>query len=99
MPRPYDMPNNISGVNTVLEYSNNVINGWLTVLFCLAAVVAIFIICKTKFMKTSDSLLMANFLTFILSSFLWGAGLLLGKFVILFLTLTIISGLYSIFDS
>ncbi|GAH12135.1 unnamed protein product [marine sediment metagenome] len=82
----------------MFEYANRVTGGWHMILFLAASSLIIFGIMKIKQYRTSDSLLVSNFITFILGSFIWAAGLIAGKIIVLFLLLTLASGIYAIFD-
>jgi len=96
--RPFPQPNLSNSVD-VISYANNVTGGWLTILYSLAMVVVFFLILQSKGNRTSDSLLVSFMLSLTLSSFLWAAGLLAGKIIFILLLLTVVSGIYSIFDS
>lgn len=86
--------------NTVsmVKYANVVTGNYMTILWTMAMAILFFILLKRKDYRTSDSLLAAFFLTMVMSAFLWAAGLLAGKFIVLYLVLTIISAIYSAFD-
>lgn len=94
MPKPYADP----AINTsvgLFQHANSLIDGWFSILFIIAVTVVIFLISKAKFYRMSDSLLLAFFLAFILSTFLWAAGLLAGKIMVLWLLFTIGAGIYA----
>ena len=98
MPIPYPQPS-FNTTTQMMEYVKTVTDGWMFILVCIAIAVVIFIMLRTKMYRTSDSLLVASFLTLILGSFLWAAGLIPGNVVVLFLLFTMGSAIYSFFGS
>ena len=97
MTQPYPNPN-ITGIVGLVDYANNVAQGWITPLFLIVGMVSIFIIMKTKQYRTSDSFAIAAFIPFMLSTFLWIMGLLPGQYVTIFLALFVISMIFSLLD-
>lgn len=99
MPQPYPYPSAINGSVDILTYTNTITDGWMIILFSIALVVIMFVTLKNKNYKTGDSLLVSFILVTILNSFLWLSKLMQGKIVVIFLLLTIASGIYSAFDN
>jgi hypothetical protein len=97
MPKPYPDPS-FNTTTGLVEHVNTLTNGWASTLVCIAIPVVVFIMMKTKFYKTSDSLMVSFFFGFLLASFFWASGLLIGKIVVLFLLFTLGSAIYSVFD-
>jgi hypothetical protein len=97
MPAPYPQPAFNTSIG-MFEYTNTITSGWALVLFCIAMPVIIFVLLKNKLYRTSDSLVVAFFLSLMMSVFLWGAGLIASKVMMVLLLLTIASALYSAFD-
>ena len=97
-PRPFPQPS-INSTFDVIKYVNVVTNNWMTILFCMMAVIIFFLTLNHKGYRASDSLMISFYLTFILSTFLWAAGLLAGKIVVTLLLLALAASLYSVLDS
>src|SRR3990167_9781203 len=98
MPRPYSEPV-INTTIQVFQYANDVTQGWMTNLFAIACFIVIFMLLKSKYYRTSDSMLVSSLLTLILCSFLWAAGLIAMKVITILFITTIASGIYSALDS
>lgn len=98
MPQPYPDPafNTTTGM---IQYTNTVTSGWMTPLVTVAIFIIFLILLKVNRYRTSDSLLVSSFLTFLLSSTIWAAGLLEGRIIVLYLLFTVASALYSMFDN
>lgn len=71
----------------------------MTPLVLIASVIILFLIIRSKAYRTSDSLLVAFFLTTILAGLFWAAGVLAGKIVVIFLAGVVLSGIYSALDN
>ena len=97
-PQPYPDPN-FNTTEGLVKYSNEVTDGWITILFMIASAVIIFSMCHMKNYRTSDSFLVAFFITTVLGSFFWAAGVLPGKIMVIYLFLTISSAIYSVLKS
>ncbi len=97
MTKPYPDPV-INSSTDIISYANTVTKGWMTILFCMSAFILMFLLLKTKGYRTSDSLFASSFLTFMMSSFLWGMSALSGKIVLFFLLALVLSALYSMLD-
>jgi len=98
MGQPYPTPS-FNTSTGLFEYVNTITDNWSFILFLLAAVSILFLIMHQKGYKTSSCLAVSLFLTFVLSSMLWAAGLIAGQIVVLFLTLSLGAIVYSMFDS
>lgn len=98
MPQPYPQAS-FNTTTGLFEYANTVTDGWMMILFLVAAYVIIFVTMKVRDYRTSDSFLTASLLCLVLGSFLWGATLIAGKIMIILLAMTALSAIYSVFDS
>lgn len=99
MPQPYPTPSGFNSTVAMVNYTNTVTHGYMTPLALFAIwIIAIIIGFKTN-MRFSDNLFVSSFITFILGSLLWAAGLVAGKIIVIFLLLTVASGIYSVFDN
>lgn len=98
MPQPYPDPANFTGLGSVIRYSNTVTDSAMTILFSAACFIVLFLLCKAKFQRTSDSFFISSLLTLVLSSFLWAADLLAGKYLVIYLLAAVASLIWSMFD-
>jgi len=97
MPKPYPNPS-FNTTTGMYEYVNTITNGWATILIPIVACIIIFGIMKQQGYRTSQCFVVGFFISFWLSTFLWSAGVLAGKIVVLFLLFTIAGSLYAAFD-
>ena len=98
MGQPYPNPSNMTGLTDVIEYSNTVTGGYMTILFSFACFIVLLMILKGRMVRTSDAVSISGLLTLILSSFLWALGLLAGNILVIFLLITVAATMWSIFD-
>lgn len=93
MPQPYPNPN-MTTFTGFFEHVNTITQNLAVPMFCLVTTVVIFIIMKRKEeYENSSCLLVAFSLTLLISLLLWASGLLDGKIVVIYLVLTILSGI------
>jgi len=98
MPPPYQTPKINASVD-IIKYANTVTDGILGTLFTIACFVVIFLIMKSQFYRTSDSLAVSSTLTFILASLLWVMGALQGQILMIFVVFMLGSFLWVMFDN
>ncbi len=93
MPQPYPNPN-ITSFTGLFDYVNLVTEQLAMPLVCLVISVVVFILMKrSDRYETASCLLVAAVLGFLFSAFFWAAGILPGKIVVIFLLVTIASGI------
>lgn len=95
----YPYPQNITSIEKLIGHANEVSSGWLLPMFVLGLFVVIFSTLRARFYRTSDSLLISSFTTFVLTALFWAAGLLSGRIILLFLVLVAVTAVYSLLDS
>ena len=95
----YPIPNNITGLGGVFSYVNTLTGSWFITLMLIAIAIIIFSTAKRLGNRTSDSLLLSLFLTFVISTLCWTASLIQGKMVIILMVLMVLSGVYSMLES
>lgn len=98
MPRPYPEPS-INDTTGIFTYANTVTDGWFVTLISIVMIVVFYSIMKYRGYRTSDSLMVSMMLSLVLSSFLWAAGLLAGKIMVILLAMFLATMIYSIFDN
>jgi len=98
MGQPYPQPV-FNSTTDMFSYVNTITDNWSFILFLIASAAILFLIMHQKNYKTSSCLVVSLFLTFVLSSMLWAAGLVAGQIVVLFLTMSLGAIIYSMFDS
>ena len=87
----YGMPANISGIEGILLYANQVTGQWFMVLMVYSMFIIIFIILKARAYRVSDSLSISSFISLILCALLWGGGLVPSKHIMILLIIVILS--------
>lgn len=95
--QPYPDPN-FNTTEGLIEYTNEVTGGWITILFMIVSVIVIFSMCQMKGYLISDSLLTAFFVSTVLGSFFWAANLIQGNIMVIYILLTIGSAIYSVLE-
>lgn len=93
----YDLPN-ASGITGLWAYTNTVTNNWFSILFLFSFWLIALIAFKMKVYKTSDCLAFSSFLTLIIGSLLWAAGLLAGSIMLIFLSTLVIGVIWSFIE-
>jgi len=89
----------MTGLGGVFTYVNTLTGSWFITLMLIAAAIIIFSTAKRLGNRTSDSLLLSLFLTFVISTLCWAAQLIQGKMVIILMILMVLSGIYSMLES
>lgn len=97
MPRPYDMPS-INQSLDVITYANNIVDGWLCILFLVVAMVILIINFRMRQYKLSDCFMGASFITTILAALMWAMSLVGGNIITIFVILLIASTIWSVLD-
>ena len=95
----YATPNNLTGLGGVFTYVNTLTGSWFITLMLVVAAIIIFATSKRLGNRTSDSLLLSLFLSFVISTLCWAAALVQGKIVIILMILMVLSGIYSMLES
>lgn len=98
MPKPFRDPE-FNETTGMITYVNEVTEGWMTILVLIAAWLIMLIIIMRQGYKTSQAIMATSFMTFVLSTLFWAAGLVMGKIVTIFLLLTVLGTIYTIFDT
>jgi len=96
--KPFPDPN-FNTTTGFFTHVNSLTYSWGTPLVCFSIAIVAFVILKTKGYRTSDSLSVSTFVAFLMSTFLWGAGVMDGRWMMTLLFLAIGSLIYSIFDN
>lgn len=94
----YATPSNISGIQGILLYANNVTGQWFMVLFVYSLLIIIFITLKQRMYRVSDSLSVACVVSLILSAMFWAAGVIPSKHIMFLLILTVLSFIYTMIE-
>lgn len=91
---PYPYPTNISSVDGMYGFANEVTNGQLSSLLVFVFPIVIFIVLKKLDVRNDVNFATSMFLTTFLGSFLWAGGYLDGRIIVIPLLLTVFAGIY-----
>ena len=94
----YATPSNITGMQGILLYANNVTGQWFMVLFVYALMIIIFITLKQRMYRVSDSLSVASVISLIIMALFWAAGTVPSKHIMILLILTVLSFIYTMIE-
>lgn len=98
MAQPYPDPT-FGTASGLWSYVDVVMGGWWGSMVMLAFTIILFMLMDKRGYSTSQSLLAAFLIPTVLGVLLWGGGLMQGKVIGIWLVLTVLSFLYSLFDS
>jgi len=94
----YEIPNNMTGLNDMFIYANDVTSNWFGMLFGFSLPIIIFVLLRAKGYRASDSFAIASILAFVLGTLEFAVGILAGRYVIILLIFSIAGFVWSIVD-
>ncbi len=87
----YASPGNLTGLADMFSYVANTSDGLFPLLVIIVMFLIAFISVKIGGLETSKSFAFSSFMTFFLSSILWAAGIVPGRYIVILLVMIVIS--------
>jgi len=87
----WNNPGNITGLGDLFIYVSNETQGLFPLLVVITMFVIAFVSVKLGGLETSKSLAFASFISFMISSIAWAAGVVPGKIIVILMVFVVIS--------
>lgn len=91
----WKLPSNFSGLQDMFHYINVESSNKFSLLIVMTVFFISFVSIYLGGQTTEKTLILSSFLTFIMGSLLWGAGILSGQILVLLLVMVVLSFIYN----